>query len=239
MKKTVMVVDDHATLGDVLGQMLRVLGHRAEVFKSASDCLEWLRGETPDVAFLDLRMPGMDGIALLERIRERGHRFPVFAITGYPGDELAREAQDLGAVAVLSKPVSMDLLQGLQRESGMAMILITHDLGVVAEVADHVAVMYAGRVVERGKVREVLGKPAHPYTLALLESVPQLQQNSRALRPIVGSPPDMAAPPSGCAFHPRCRFATAECKVTLPAAVAVKTGRLAECHHAMKVFNGG
>jgi oligopeptide transport system ATP-binding protein len=121
----------------------------------------------------------------------------------------------------------------------MAMVLITHDLGVVAEVADYVAVMYAGRVVERGRVREVLGRPAHPYTLALLESVPQLQQNSRALRPIVGSPPDMAAPPSGCAFHPRCRFATGECRVKLPPRVAVGAGRVAECHHAKKVFNGG
>jgi oligopeptide/dipeptide ABC transporter ATP-binding protein len=132
----------------------------------------------------------------------------------------------------------MDLLQDLQKEIGMAIVLITHDLGVVADVADSVAVMYAGRVVESGKVREVLGRPAHPYTLALLDSVPDVQEDGGTLRPIVGSPPDMAAVPSGCAFHPRCRFATAECRTDAPPALSVAPGRQAECHHAERVFDG-
>ncbi|MQA76788.1 MAG: hypothetical protein GEU88_21270, partial [Solirubrobacterales bacterium] len=110
----------------------------------------------------------------------------------------------------------MDLLLDLQRERRMAMVLITHDLGVVAEVADHVAVMYGGRVVESGPVRDVLSCPAHPYTLALLESVPRADVDRQQLNPIVGSPPDMAALPSGCSFHPRCRMATDECRASLP-----------------------
>jgi two-component system response regulator YesN len=90
-----------------------VLGHRAEVFRSASAYLEWLGREAPDHGFLEIRTPGMDGVALLERIRERGLHFPVVALTGYPGDELAREVRDLGAPAGLTKSVSMDRLQVL------------------------------------------------------------------------------------------------------------------------------
>jgi oligopeptide/dipeptide ABC transporter ATP-binding protein len=133
----------------------------------------------------------------------------------------------------------MELLQDLQKEIGMAIVLITHDLGVVAEVADSVAVMYAGRVVESGKVREVLGKPAHPYTVALLDSVPHVQHDGGKLHPILGSPPDMAAAPSGCAFHPRCRFATDVCSESQPTPSSVAPGRKVECHHAERVFNGG
>jgi oligopeptide transport system ATP-binding protein len=155
------------------------------------------------------------------------------------GPDLLIADEPTTALDVTVQAQIMDLLQDLQREIGMAMVLITHDLGVVADVADHVAVMYAGRVVERGKVRDVLGGPAHPYTLALLDSVPQLQGNSSVLRPIVGSPPDMAAMPAGCAFHPRCRFATAECRSAQPPQVAVAAGRIAECHHAERVFHGG
>ena len=132
----------------------------------------------------------------------------------------------------------MALLRDLQRERDMAMVLITHDLGVVAEVADHVAVMYGGRVVESGSVREVLSNPAHPYTLALLESVPQADLDQQQLRPIVGSPPDMATLPKGCSFHPRCRMATAECRQSLPPRVEVAVSHHAECFRAQEVFDG-
>jgi oligopeptide transport system ATP-binding protein len=155
------------------------------------------------------------------------------------GPDLLIADEPTTALDVTVQAQIMALLQDLQRESGMAMMLITHDLGVVADVADSVAVMYAGRVVEHGTVRDVLGKPAHPYTLALLESVPQLQEAGRKLRPIVGSPPNMAAVPSGCAFHPRCRFATGECRTSPPPRVALGPGRGAECHHAHRVFHGG
>jgi oligopeptide/dipeptide ABC transporter ATP-binding protein len=132
----------------------------------------------------------------------------------------------------------MDLLRGLQRERHMAMVLITHDLGVVAEVADHVAVMYGGRVVESGPVRTVLSRPAHPYTLALLESVPRADLDQQQLNPIVGSPPNMATLPGGCSFHPRCRRATDECRASLPPRVELAPGHHAECFRAQEVFDG-
>ena len=110
----------------------------------------------------------------------------------------------------------MELLDRLQVERNMAIVLITHDLGVVAEAADRVAIMYAGRVVESGTVAEVLGAPTHPYTRALLDSVPQT--DALELKPIVGSPPDLAALPAGCAFAPRCAYADARCIAQLPSA---------------------
>jgi DNA-binding NtrC family response regulator len=113
MSKRVLIVDDHSSVADMMGQMLRVLGHDAKVFSSPAACLEWLQYDAPDIAFLDLRMPGIDGVELLEQIRADGHTFPVVAITGYATEEMVREATDLGAVAVACKPVTMDVLQGL------------------------------------------------------------------------------------------------------------------------------
>jgi oligopeptide transport system ATP-binding protein len=133
----------------------------------------------------------------------------------------------------------MGLLEDLRQELNMAIILITHDLGVVADVADNVAVMYAGRVVERGPVNQVLRRPAHAYTLALINSAPSAHQKGSKLQPIVGSPPDLARIPAGCAFHPRCRFATDLCRSTPPPPVEVEPGRMAECHHAQQVFSHG
>jgi len=155
------------------------------------------------------------------------------------GPDLLIADEPTTALDVTVQAQIMDLLQDLQKEIGMAIVLITHDLGVVADVADSVAVMYAGRVVESGRVRDVLGSPAHPYTLALLNSVPDVRTDTGKLRPIVGSPPDMANVPSGCAFHPRCRFATEECRRERPPAVSVAPGRVAECHHASSVFQDG
>lgn len=113
MAKRVIIVDDHGPAADVLAQMLRVLGHETKVFGSAADCLEWLASDTPDIAFLDLKMPGIDGVTLLSRIRQRGQSFPVIVVTGYPESNLVQEAQALGAAAVATKPLSMDVLQGL------------------------------------------------------------------------------------------------------------------------------
>ena len=114
----------------------------------------------------------------------------------------------------------LDLLTDLRRAAGMAMVLITHDLGVVARQADRVAVMYAGRVVETGTVAEVFAAPRHPYTISLFRSVPDLDAPAGTpLAPIAGAPPDPARRPSGCAFAPRC-FAASEsagCRHSRPA----------------------
>jgi peptide/nickel transport system ATP-binding protein len=99
------------------------------------------------------------------------------------------------------------LLARLQRELGMAIVLVTHDLGVVAQVADEIAVMYAGRIVERGSTERVLSAPSHPYTWGLLRSIPRLEGTIDELVPIGGRPPSLISPPSGCRFHPRCPYA--------------------------------
>ncbi|MFD8271447.1 ABC transporter ATP-binding protein [Streptomyces flaveolus] len=126
----------------------------------------------------------------------------------------------------------LDLLKDLQQEFGSAIIMITHDLGVVANMADDIMVMYAGRAVERGTVREVLKSPQHPYTWGLLGSMPRLASDvDEPLMPIPGSPPSLLNPPSGCAFHPRCAFtdkvAGGRCSGERP---TLAPGRAAACH---------
>ena len=129
----------------------------------------------------------------------------------------------------------MELLAGLQAENGMGLILITHDLGVVAEVADKLAVMYAGQVVETGPIREIYDAPRHPYTLALMGSVPKVEEKVERLDAIVGSPPDLMRIPPGCPFHPRCRFARQRCAVDPPPLYQVSERRNSACHYYEEV----
>ena len=111
----------------------------------------------------------------------------------------------------------LELIADLQAQTGTAMIIITHDLGVVAEVADEIAVMYAGRIVEQASATELFANPQHPYTQGLLASIPRLDRDRTAgLDPIAGRPPSLIAPPSGCAFHPRCPRAFDRCSADLP-----------------------
>jgi peptide/nickel transport system ATP-binding protein len=121
------------------------------------------------------------------------------------------------------------LLRALQREFGMAVIFVTHDLGVAAQIADKVAVMYAGRVVEYGSAREVLMTPSHPYTRAMLASTVNGQKRGIDIDTIPGSPPDLRALPPGCNFAPRCGYASPECTAAVPAPVVVAPGRLTCC----------
>jgi oligopeptide/dipeptide ABC transporter ATP-binding protein len=111
----------------------------------------------------------------------------------------------------------LELMKDLSRRLGVAMLVITHNLGVVARYADRVNVMYAGRIIERGTARELYANPRHPYTLGLLRSVPRLDEPRRArLRPIEGQPPDLTRLPAGCAFTPRCAFAVERCRRERP-----------------------
>lgn len=105
----------------------------------------------------------------------------------------------------------LDLLRELKERTGMAILLITHNLGLVSEIADRVAVMYAGQIVEEASTRELLSRPLHPYTRALMESVPELGRDVERLKAIPGNVPQLGAWPSGCRFHPRCPVARAEC----------------------------
>jgi oligopeptide transport system ATP-binding protein len=131
----------------------------------------------------------------------------------------------------------MDLLGELQRETGMGLILITHDLAVVGEIADRIAVMYAGRIVETGATDAVFGAPAMPYTEGLMASIARVDQKGQRLNPIVGAPPNLAHLPSGCPFHPRCPRATARCPQELPALREVVPGRRSACHYAEEVLS--
>ena len=110
----------------------------------------------------------------------------------------------------------MELLGDLQKETGMGLILITHDLAVVAEVADRVVVMYAGRRMETGGIDDIFHHPSHPYTLGLMDSIARPDVHLDRLTPIPGSPPDLLAIPSGCPFHPRCSYATDRCPAEAP-----------------------
>jgi peptide/nickel transport system ATP-binding protein len=126
----------------------------------------------------------------------------------------------------------LDLLKNLQQEFGSAIIFITHDLGVIADMADDIMVMYAGGAVERGTVNEVLRSPQHPYTWGLLNSMPRLDSDlGTPLAPIPGAPPSLLRPPSGCRFHPRCTFqgevGGARCVDELP---LLPAGRGGACH---------
>ena len=111
----------------------------------------------------------------------------------------------------------LDLLKALTQDFGMALIIITHNLGVVARYADRVNVMYAGRIVEKGTADDIFDDPRHPYTIGLMASVPQLDQDiKQKLVPIEGQPPDLSNLPSGCAFHPRCTYAIDRCRQEIP-----------------------
>ncbi len=124
----------------------------------------------------------------------------------------------------------LDLLKQLSRDFGVAMVIITHNLGVVARYADRVNIMYAGKVVERGSAAEIYARPRHPYTLGLLRSVPRLDRPRRErLDSIAGQPPDLARLPGGCSFRPRCRFAVRRCELEAPPLVEAEPGHLAAC----------
>ena len=110
----------------------------------------------------------------------------------------------------------MKLLADLQPERNMGLILITHDMGVVADVADRISVMYAGRIVEEAPVNDIYARPSHPYTKALLESIPRVDLKGQELNAIKGLPPNLIDIPAGCAFNPRCRYVRDECRTGAP-----------------------
>ncbi len=124
----------------------------------------------------------------------------------------------------------LQLMKDLTRRLGVALIIITHNLGVVARYADRVNVMYAGKIIERGDAMEIYHNPRHPYTLGLLRSVPRLDHaRSERLEPIDGQPPDLTRLGAGCAFRPRCRYAVERCAGEIPPLESVSDGHLAAC----------
>lgn len=180
-----------------------------------------------------------------QRVKEFPHQFSggmrqrvMIAMSLALDPEVLIADEPTTALDVTVQAQIMDLLAELQRERQMGMILITHDLGVVADVADRIAVMYAGRIVEEADVHELYAKPAHPYTLGLLDSIPRVDEKGQELRTIKGLPPSLLHIPSGCPFHPRCPMAQSPvCMDTVPPLLRLSPSRASACHFAEELVN--
>ncbi|MCG8920500.1 ABC transporter ATP-binding protein [Actinokineospora sp. PR83] len=179
------------------------------------------------------------------RVRQYPHEFSggmrqraMIAMSLALDPELLIADEPTTALDVTVQAQIMDLLKEIQVERHMGLILITHDLGVVAEVADRIAVMYAGRIVEQADARSVYRRPAHPYTAALLDSLPRLDQKGTELNTIKGLPPSLLRIPPGCPFHPRCTRAQDVCRTEVPPQHRPVPGRLSACHFAEELIAG-
>ncbi|MGW2282233.1 ABC transporter ATP-binding protein [Streptomyces sp. NPDC001770] len=210
------------TVGDQLGEMFRV--HRGMSRKES---------RRKSIELMDrVRIP-----AAKERIGNYPHQFSggmrqrimiAMAMALEPALIIADEPTT--ALDVTVQAQVMELLAELQQEYRMGLILITHDLGVVADVADKIAVMYAGRIVETAPVHEIYKAPAHPYTKGLLQSIPRLDQKGQELYAIKGLPPNLLRIPPGCAFNPRCPMAQDVCRTDEPPLYDVAEHRASACH---------
>jgi ABC-type dipeptide/oligopeptide/nickel transport system, ATPase component len=225
------------SVGDQLGEMFTV--HRGMSRRDA---------RARAIELMDrVRIP-----AAADRVRDYPHQFSggmrqrimiAMALALEPALIIADEPTT--ALDVTVQAQVMDLLAELQRELDMGLILITHDLGVVADVADKIAVMYAGRIVERAPVHELYKRPAHPYTRGLLDSIPRLDQKGQELYAIKGLPPNLLRIPTGCAFNPRCPKAQDICRTDVPALLPVSeqdgtelVGRGSACHFWKETIHG-
>jgi oligopeptide/dipeptide ABC transporter ATP-binding protein len=191
------------------------------------------------------RALGKRVVDLLERVgiahgRERARAYPhefsggmrqraVTAMAIANGPALLIADEPTTALDVTVQDQIIDLLLELNRRSDTAILLITHNIALVASLCGRVLVMYAGRIVEDGPTEAVLATPQHPYTWSLLQSVPRLDRDVERLAAIPGQPPDPAAPPTGCRFHPRCRFAIDRCSAEEPPLIECESGHHARC----------
>jgi oligopeptide/dipeptide ABC transporter ATP-binding protein len=209
------------TIGDQVAEPIRVHEHesRRGAWNKARGLLEAVRIAAP-----------------AQRVREYPHQLSggmrqrivgAIAISCEPRLLIADEPTTSLDVTIQAQYLA--LLRDLQRAHGLALIFITHNLGIVAKMCDTVAVMYAGRLVESGSVRQIFNSPAHPYTKALIESIPRLGDSAARLTAIDGQPPDPSALPSGCAFHPRCPQAMERCRAEAPPSVTVAPNQNAAC----------
>ncbi len=192
------------------------------------------RGAARDRAVALLEHVGIPGAR--ERIDDYPHQFSggmrqrlIIAMALSVDPDLVIADEPTTALDVTVEAQILALLKTLQQEKGIGLILITHSMGVVAEVADRVAVMYAGKVVETGPVGDLFEHPAHPYTMGLLGSIPRAAVGERLI-PIPGQPPDLARIPKGCAFHPRCPFAREVCRAETPVLQSFAEERATACH---------
>ncbi|HEY6386337.1 MAG TPA: ABC transporter ATP-binding protein [Candidatus Acidoferrum sp.] len=201
---------------------------------------EAIRAHQPRLASNEVKRKALDSmrLAAVPESEARVEQFPhqlsgglrqraMIAMALAAGPRLLIADEPTTALDVTVQKQILDLLDRLRRELRLGLLFITHDLGVVAQVADRVAVMYAGRIIEEGPAREVLAAPRHPYTQGLLKASPTLERGK--LSPIPGSVPQLTALPSGCAFEPRCSLRRAECVVAVPELRAADPSHTARC----------
>ena len=174
-----------------------------------------------------------------DRIDEYPHQFSggmkqrvIIAIALACNPKLLLADEPTTALDVTIQAQILDMIQELKKETGTAMILISHDLGVVAQTCDRVAIIYAGRIVENGSLHDIYHNPQHPYTKGLLESIPSLTKDVKRLNPIKGLMPDPSDLPPGCPFAPRCNHVCPECSETVPVLKEVSPGHFSGCIHS-------
>ena len=245
---------DMATLSEREMEDLR--GNRiAMIFQDPMTFLNPLFSAGEQVSEAIRRHQGLDRTAARDEVirlfREVGIPSPEMRYSAYPHQlsgglrqrvmiamalssrpELLIADEPTTALDVTIQAQILELLRDLQREYGMSILLITHDLGVVAEMCERVAVMYAGRIVELAPIETLFDYPEHPYTLGLMNAIPRPDLPGVAPRPIEGSPPDMAHPPSGCPFHPRCPYREPICAADVPPMREVTPGHESACYFA-------
>jgi oligopeptide transport system ATP-binding protein len=183
--------------------------------------------------------------AAKERVHDYPHQFSggmrqriMIAMSIALDPEVLIADEPTTALDVTVQAQIMELLAELQRESNMGLILITHDLGVVADVADKIAVMYAGRIVEHALVHDLYSTPAHPYSKGLLESIPRVDLKGQDLYAIKGLPPNLLDMPTGCSFHPRCPYRKDNCVTDVPPLYEISGTRSSACHYFREVLDG-
>jgi oligopeptide/dipeptide ABC transporter ATP-binding protein len=189
-----------------------------------------LRGKVAEsLALVGIAAPG-ERVAQYPHQMSGGMRQRIVGAIGLSREpDLLIADEPTTALDVTVQAQYLRLLKDVQQALGLALIVITHDLGVVAAICDRVAVMYAGRIIETATARDLFDRPAHPYTRALLESVPRRDARGDQLAFIPGQPPDLAERIEGCAFAPRCRDAMDICRRTAPPAIVLDAGRMAKC----------
>ncbi len=179
-----------------------------------------------------LELVGIPG----ERAGEYPHQFSggmkqrvIIAMALVCNPQLLIADEPTTALDVTIQAQVLDLMQKLKEKYGTSMLMITHDLGIVAEVCDEVSIMYAGRIVEHGTLEDIFDHTSHPYTEGLFGSLPNIEKRTEALKPIPGLMPDPTNLPNGCPFHPRCKYATQLCKTRVPVKTALSETHSVRC----------